>query len=113
MSAFDDTMKHYGAALRWAHESSAAAFVRHRDEEAESPVAVVFDPNIRVTDYDIKSIAFSADNTEAIVTAKLSYFATDAGIVRVVTDRQVWWYDPEAERWFLDGDIPEVLQKNE
>ena len=43
---------------------------------------------------------------EATVTAELSYYHLDHPSVRDLVDTQVWWYDIESERWYLDSAFP-------
>jgi hypothetical protein len=108
MTKFDETVRHYAAALRWAQEVSAARHIRSRETGAGNP-AVVFDKNIQVTSYELKSIDFSADKKEALVTASMSYYAVDSAAIKVIRDQQLWWYDDDDGQWYMDGEIPSIL----
>ena len=52
----------------------------------------------------------SMKNLVATVTVEISYYHIDQGSVRTIEDVQLWWYQEESERWYIDGDFPAFLQ---
>lgn len=108
MDIFNQSIRGDGAALRWGHENSIANYIRSPDG-SRSGEFLSFNPNIRVSEYTIRTIEFSDDKTQALVTARLGYFETDSGVVRELADRQNWWYDEKSRGWYMDGAVPAVL----
>lgn len=79
--------------------------IRHQDE---SSVEVNLDAykDLRVTDYEIKRVVMSEDLKSAVVEAEISYYYETTNVVKTLRDSQNWWYQEEAEKWFLDDDLP-------
>lgn len=110
MMRFDDGLKEYSAALRWGREKTAIQYLRQRvDGGIHIPENISFKPDISVTEFKVREIAFSNDKMEAVVTSRMSYFAQDSGVVRVVNVQQLWWYDEKAGFWFIDGTLPKAI----
>ena len=62
--------------------------------------------DLRVTDYEIKKVIMGDDLKSAVVEAEISYYFETANAVKTIRDSQNWWYSEEAEKWFLDDDLP-------
>jgi hypothetical protein len=104
----DITLRSYGAALRWGYYETAATFLRPRPgSEPVPPCAPRQD--LRVTTYQVRDSGLSDDFSEAHVRATIGYVLLDQNTVRESVDTQTWWYSKEAQRWFLDGGLPEVV----
>ena len=100
-----DSSATYRKAIRWSEFEVAKSFVRRRDG---SPFDYdqTFHEGIKVTSMEITRRKISIENLEATVTAELSYYHLDHPSVRDLVDTQVWWYDIESERWYLDSAFP-------
>jgi hypothetical protein len=105
---FEEQTRDFGAALRWAYYDTAASFLRPRPGSPATPECVPRS-DLRVTSYQARDQMLSDDATEARLRAVFGYVQVDWGTVREATDAQVWWYDPETKRWFLDGGLPRFL----
>lgn len=105
LSSFDETTRLYGRVLRWREYEGAVRMIRHQDE---SSVEVNLDAykDLRVTDYEIKRVVMSEDLKSAVVEAEISYYYETTNVVKTLRDSQNWWYQEEAEKWFLDDDLP-------
>jgi len=105
LSTFDETTRLYGRLLRWREYEGAVNMIRHQDE---SSVAVNLDKykDLRVTDYEIKKVVMGDDLKTAVVEADISYYFETTNTVKNLRDTQSWWYLEEAEKWFLDDDLP-------
>jgi len=105
LSAFDQTTRLYGRLLRWREYEGAVNMIRHKDE---SSVEVNLDEfkDLRVTDYEIKKVVMGEDLKTAEVEADISYYFETTNTVKNIRDTQSWWYLEEAEKWFLDDDLP-------
>ncbi len=79
--------------------------IRHQDE---SPKDVNLDDynDLRVVEYEIKSIVVSEDKKSAVVDAEITYYFATRGTLKTIRDAQNWWYLEETENWFLDGALP-------
>lgn len=107
--SLSEALDNYAASLRWGYANNAAAFLRSRDGKQGYP-NLEFDKDVRVTAYTIKNVEFTdEEKTEAMVYAQLSFYITSSGVVKVLADQQLWWYDEDLKRWFLDGEVPAPL----
>jgi hypothetical protein len=50
--------------------------------------------------------------TEAVVRAEIGYYDDATNTAHSSKDEQIWYYDENQERWFLDGDLPNFLLLN-
>ncbi len=100
-----DLSSAYRKAIRWSEFEVAKDYIRHRDG-SEFDYDKVFHERIKVTSMEIIKRNVSIENLEAQITAELSYYHLDHGSVKSIVDMQLWWYDAETERWYLDGDFP-------
>lgn len=105
LSTFDETTRLYGRLLRWREFEGAVNMIRHQDE---SSVEVDIDAyeDLRVTDYEIKKVVMGEDLKTAVVEADISYYFETTNAVEKIRDTQNWWYLEDAEKWFLDDDLP-------
>jgi len=116
--------KAYGIAVRWGHWHDAVAFFAARPVDGaqpEPPPAPSGDEaqeaqeaeklrqeleNTRIALYSIREILFTdPGGDEALAVVDISYYGS-SGAVRSTVDRQLWWYEPETRRWWLDGSLP-------
>jgi hypothetical protein len=106
--AFSKRTRDYGKLLRWGQYSDAARMRR-------SPMGVLdvadVEPlkEIRVTSYRITGSELSSDPGKGIVYASLDFYHERENRIRTIHDQQLWWYDTERERWYLDGDLPAFI----
>jgi hypothetical protein len=110
MEELDQSITAYTSALRWGHYENAAAYRLHRDKGPVRPLDPERFEGIRVISCEEVERALNKVQTEAAVTLSISYYFEDAGIAKTITDRQLWWFDPAQEHWFLDGDLPYFLR---
>ncbi|MDH3607851.1 MAG: hypothetical protein OEQ24_01245 [Gammaproteobacteria bacterium] len=105
LSSFEETTRLYGRLLRWREFEGAVNMIRHQDE---STVDISLDgiEDLRVTDYEIKRVVMGEDLKTAIVEADISYYYETTNVVKEIRDTQNWWYLEEAEKWFLDDNLP-------
>ncbi len=103
--ALDEAASSYGKMIRWGYFDEAAGYLRARDG---SRVAGDLDriARYRVTAYDPLSQLVAADGLEGRVVARIEYYEIDAGVLRTLHDEQFWWYDDDANRWYLGSGLP-------
>ncbi|MGH8657534.1 MAG: hypothetical protein ACREV4_03360 [Gammaproteobacteria bacterium] len=103
----DISLNTYLKLIRWGHFDTAAQYIRHREKEGPPPRARDNLEGVRVTFYEVLSQGLSDNQKEALVAVTLGFYDVDSGIVHRFHDRQMWWFDEAAKRWFLDGDLPD------
>lgn len=106
VSKFDVQTQLYGRLLRWREYEAAINLIRYQDESAVE-IDVKQYNDLRVVDYEIKSVKLGDDLKTAVVTAEISYYFETQNIIKNLRDTQNWWYEEEAKQWFLDGDLPQ------
>ena len=107
LSSFDETTRLYGRLLRWREFEGAVNMIRHQDESTVKTNLDGFE-DLRVTDYEIKKVVMGEDLKTAVVEADISYYYETINVVKEIRDTQNWWYLEEAEKWFLDDDLPAI-----
>lgn len=100
-----DSSSAYRKSIRWAEFEIAKSYIRHRDGSGFE-YDKTFHEGIKVTSMEIIARNVSMQNLEAEITAELSYYHLDHGSVKSIVDTQLWWFDEETERWYLDGVFP-------
>jgi hypothetical protein len=105
MNAFKKDTRDYGRLLRWRGYEGAAQFLRTPDG---APIAVSTRGlgDIRVTSYEIVRSELAPDAKSATVAAVIDYYNERENRIRTLSDQQHWWYDEQAEKWYLDGNLP-------
>lgn len=97
--------KTYAKLIRWGYFDEAAKYIRARDD---SPIDIDL---ARVSRYRVSSYKpftqLLADNgMEGRNVAMIEYYEIDSGVIKTLRDEQIWWFDSEAERWFLASPLP-------
>ncbi len=105
LNSFDERIHLYGRLLRWKEYEGAANMIQHQDE---SSVEIDLDTykDLRVTDYEVKKVEMGDELKTAEVEAEIDYYFETTNSVETIRDKQTWWYNEEAETWFLDDDLP-------
>lgn len=95
----------YQSALRWGYFENAYGYV---DPDKRKGKAMPSDlEGIRLTGYDVvQSPVMEKDANMALQIVKIEYLHEDRQVVKSLTDRQVWRYDPEEKRWWLESGLP-------
>ena len=98
----DNASNLYRKAIRWGYYDIAMTVV-----DPKKPVNFNEDDyeNIRVTSYEILQPAIT-DGVKAVQIMRLEYLLRDQQVIRKLTDRQTWRYDPEIKEWFLTSGFP-------
>lgn len=105
IGSLDKAIEDYAAALRWGRYQDAHDY--HAEKDGSKP-ALPLDrlEQIRVTAHNFYEKNVNEEVSEASVKGEIKYYHTDYGTVRKLPLEQVWWYDPEAKRWYLQGEMP-------
>jgi len=95
----------YGKLIRWRAYDEAAGHIRRRDGQPPNVNTEAL-KEIRVTKYEVLTIILNDEQTEANVTAEISYYHERVNSVRTIRDKQLWWKDIDSGGWFIDGELP-------
>lgn len=104
-TAFDNAAATYGKLLRWGYFDEAVAYLRARDGDTVVPDLSLIARH-RITSYDIKSQLLADTGREGRVVAVIDYYDVDSGVLQSLRDEQLWWFDDETKRWYLDSPLP-------
>ena len=102
----DQAVRAYIRAVRWGDMGAAASFIRPREGIATPPDLSKL-KGLNVTHYDYAVDSKAQGDPEALMTVKFTYYFDDTLSVKDVYQQAIWWWDPEVENWFMDGELPE------
>ncbi len=94
----------YQSALRWGYYETAYGLVEPTQRTGK-PLPGLYE-QLKLTGYEVvQAPAVGADgNATQIVT--IDYLFNDRQVMKRVTDRQVWRYDPSVGSWWLVSGLP-------
>lgn len=95
----------YRKLIRWGYFDEAAKYLRAKDGSVTAP-DLDTTARYRVTAYAIRSQLAADTGDEARVLAVIEYYEIDSGVINLLTDEQLWWYESETERWYLESGLP-------
>jgi hypothetical protein len=100
----DAALDAYRSSLRWAYYETAYG---HLHPDSRTGIAQGLD-NVRVISYEVVRPPLMTDETQtrAEQVVRIGYVLRDEQVVRSLSDRQDWRYDPQTERWWLFSDMP-------
>ena len=104
----DQAVKNYIHAVRWGDYGAAASFIRPRKGKFEMPEINKLKV-IKVTHYEYSVDSRAKGDPEALMTAAFEYYDLNTSKVSKVYQQAIWWWDPEAKNWFMDGELPEFV----
>jgi hypothetical protein len=95
----------YAYALRWHRIDDAVSY--HKNKDGTKPAIDLTPMNdVRVTGFSIDKKVLGKDMMDATVTGEYRYYKEDYGTLNTLKFEQHWWFDPEAERWYVDSAFP-------
>jgi uncharacterized lipoprotein len=102
--SLQDTLRSYEATIRWSSGQQTAKF---QAPETANTNALPEVKNIRVTSYEVVQGPTMLDEKRAVQVAIIQYVFQDSQVVKELADQQVWLYDEEDEKWYLNSQAPE------
>ena len=101
------SLNDFRKALRWGYFENASQFIQTKDYD--KPLRDLdYLKNVRITSYEYGNKRFSEEGSRLDVIALISFYNVNQGTVSDIAVDQVWWFDAEKNRWFLDGDLPDL-----
>lgn len=111
VNTLDETLNAYRILLRWGQYEDAMAYIRFRpghEIDAEAPDFEAL-KQVRLASYDIAEKVLLEDKNEANVRVMMTYYASDSNVLHSLRQMQTWWYDEDKKRWFLEGELPDLI----
>lgn len=104
-----DELRTYTKLLRWNEFPAARRYIKREPTSAARAAAqsARLLAQINVTHARLKGVEFDEDHNHASITHELRFFHKENRREVSILDRQLWWFDEEANRWFMDGDVPD------
>lgn len=99
---FEDTAKAYGRSIRGSDFESALAFLA----PDQSGAAITLPKDVRVTEYEVKQVAYEAGKRKVIQIVAISYHQLNDLRVRKLQDKQLWEFDSATATWLLKSGLP-------
>jgi hypothetical protein len=106
------TMIAYANAVRWDGFEAAEQFVdpKVRDAHPITDLDRERFKQVQVNDYDDGNGPVASGENEVRQNVHISLTNLHTQSVRTIVDRQVWRYDPEKGKWWLETGIPNLNQ---
>ncbi len=103
--ALEMTLYRFATAMRWAYFDEAYAFRKYEKGEYPDPPKSL--ANIRVTSYEVLHPPTMIVEDVAMQLVEIRYVFIDSQRLKTMRDKQVWIFDKDASRWYLDSPMPE------
>ncbi len=99
------TLYQFAKTIRWAYFDEAYSFRKYEKGEYPQPPKSL--AQIRVTSYDVLHPPTLMVEDVAVQLVEIKYVFVDSQRVRTLRDKQIWIYDKDDKRWYLDSPIPD------
>lgn len=106
------TLSAYHAALRWGSFAQADAFVDPVWRKAHPMSRLQRDryAQVRVSDYNDDAGPVAVSKTEVRQTVQIRIVNRNTESERSIIDHQVWTYDADKDRWWLESGLPDITR---
>lgn len=105
------TLSAYEGVIRWGDIASATRFIDPEalSEHPPDELQLARYQHVRISNYQTNGPVPSSDTTVR-QRVSLGVINIHTQRERTVVDEQVWRYDPEAEKWWLESGLPDITQ---
>lgn len=109
-SQLDETLRHYGALVRWSEWTAASDYYDPEQRREEPITRLEMDrlAQLRVSGYNERTMQVTGDGTRARQSVEIRLYNVHTQAERTIVDHQLWRWDDEAERWWLVSGLPDV-----
>jgi len=106
----DHTLYQYAKVMRWADFDQAINFIDPEADEDIKPTELEINrfKQFGVSSYVPRPILPGPDENSIIQTVELKLYNIHTKREKAVVDRQIWRYDEDKKRWFLDSGLPKI-----
>lgn len=102
--ALKAALRSYEASVRWGEPNQAYNFLAPEvAETAEIPADL---DNVQITGYRVVSRPTHLSEHVVTQTAVIEYLFRDRQVSHALTDRQLWEFEADQQRWFRTNPIP-------
>jgi hypothetical protein len=98
---FENSAKSYANLIRWSEFEAARRLLAAGQAEGNPPLG-----HVRVSDYQVRKLAYAKDSRQAVQLVEISYFKVDDPRIRTVMDQQLWEFDEEQGAWLNKSGLP-------
>lgn len=105
LDSLDKTLKAYEKAIRWRNYKFARRLQKNPVDISDYQRQRL--KNIKVTSYKIIGKVIAPDFSKTDLIVDIRYYHDNSAVERVLTDRQAWVYEADANRWQLDSAFPD------
>ncbi|WP_233839941.1 hypothetical protein [Dyella sp. 2HG41-7] len=112
--ALTHTMIEYANAVRWDGFEAAEQFVdpKVREKHPLTDLDRARFKQVQVSGYDDGNGPMASGENEVRQVVQIDLTNVHTQSVRTIVDHQVWHYDTEKNRWWLESGIPDISQQN-
>lgn len=110
---FEQTLYHYAAAVRWGEVEQILGFHQPARLEAAPPEELELDRwrQLRVAGYRPRGQEPQPDGS-IVQFAQIEFTNRHTLTSFTIIDREVWRYDEQAKRWWLESGLPDLEQRH-
>lgn len=105
LDSLDQTLIAYERAIRWRNFNGARALQVKPMKISDFKRQRLKD--LRITSYRTIEKIVASDYSKAELLVDIRYYYDSGAVERVLTDRQLWVYDKQRNRWQLKSSFPE------
>jgi hypothetical protein len=111
VNSLTDTLNSFRILMRWGQYEDAMAYIRYRPGRIEERKEIDLEElkQVRLASYDMLEQIMTPEETEADVKVVMTYYHEESNVLHSLSQRQLWWYDEEKKRWFLEGEFPDLI----
>ena len=103
--SLESTLYRFATTIRWGYFDEAYRFRKYEKGEYPQPPKSL--ATIRVTAYDVLHPPTLMVEDVAVQLVEIKYVFIDAQKVKTLRDKQIWIFDKDDKRWYLDSPMPE------
>ncbi len=105
MDDLNETVKTYEKMVFWSEFDAALSF-RDPEKIDENQPDMDSLKKVRVTSYKVKRFIATTDKSQVRQIVEISYYRMDNVSVKTIQDQQLWVFNPDAQRWYLQSELP-------
>ena len=102
------TLRTYESTLRWGDLRKAYSFLKP-ELAAKTDIPSGLD-NVQITRYEVVSPPVPMSDNSALQVVEIQYVLKDQQMEKLITDQQLWEFNPEELRWYLASKVPSLGQ---
>lgn len=108
-TSLEQTLNAYAGTIRWGDMASAMQYVDPKVLKANPPseLQLARYQHVRVSGYDTAG-PLPVSETEVHQRVQIGLINIHTQHQRSIIDNQVWKYDPQAQRWWLESGLPDI-----